>query len=87
MPITINIPTTPAQDNKLAAWLVQYNAQRQRAGQPPFANVNDAVEDFVKRKLKASVRAASGADAKKLLKKFPDLSQAKQDQIKAIAEI
>ena len=87
MAIVINIPTTPAQDAKLATWLETYNAQRVRQGQPPFATVNDAVEDFVKRKLKASVRAASQARVKALIKRFPDLSQSKQYQIATIAGV
>lgn len=82
--LNISIPINEEQDKKLKRWILKYNRQRARNHQPEFASYQDAIRQFVIRKLRDCARSASVSEARDIHRKFVDLTEDQQERIKAI---
>lgn len=80
------ISLTREENHKLTLWIRKYNKQRIRNGQPVYENYEDALRDFLIRKITDCCRSASYSDARQVMRRFVDLTEEKQKRIKDIME-
>lgn len=80
--ITVNITTTPAQDNKLSNMLVSVNSQRVSQGQSAFADVNAWCTSTLTDQLIIWVQTQRETEAMAVKTAYAAASNAVQNQVR-----
>lgn len=80
--VDISIPTTQAQDAKLARLLETVNAERVDRGLEPYADFNAYAKDVLIEAVKSYIKAAEAADKSEVAEAYAAANATLQAQIR-----